>query len=110
MIDIEALWLAIESYFSNMTTAQVIWKLVGLSGLGLFSIRWLVQWIASERKAKSHVPLAFWYLSFAGSLMTLSYALHIQDEIFILGNIMNALVYFRNLMLIKKSQRQLTSG
>lgn len=78
------------------------WLLLGLSAQGLFSGRFLVQWIASERKKRSIIPTAFWYLSIAGSSLLLVYAVHKRDPVFILGQGGGLLVYVRNLMLLKE--------
>lgn len=65
-------------------------------------MRWVVQWLASERSAESRVPVAFWYLSLVGGVITLAYAIHRRDPVFIAGQSIGSLVYFRNLMLIRK--------
>ena len=69
-----------------------------------------MRWIASERAGASVVPLAFWYLSIAGSLVLLGYALHIGDPVFTLAYLPNAFVYLRNLALIRRAERQQQSG
>ena len=76
------------------------WTAVGLLGQGLFFSRFAVQWIASERRGTSHMPVAFWWLSLIGSLITLSYALHRGDPVFVLGQAFGWTVYSRNLFLI----------
>ena len=88
-----------------MMTAEQIWVSVGLFGQFLFSCRWLVQWLTSERMQKSVIPLAFWYLSIAGSLTLLSYALYREDPVFILGHVANSVVYVRNLHLFMRERR-----
>jgi lipid-A-disaccharide synthase-like uncharacterized protein len=84
-----------------MTTEQV-WVGVGLLGQGLFSARFIVQWVASERRKQSVVPREFWYLSLAGALITLSYAIHRLDPVFILGYTPGLFIYVRNLYFIHK--------
>lgn len=76
--------------------------LIGLLGQGLFSIRFIVQWIASEKAGKSVVPFSFWLFSLGGSLLLLTYAIYRKDPIFILGQAPNILIYSRNIWLIKK--------
>lgn len=76
------------------------WLTLGLFAQFLFSMRFLVQWIASERQKKSVVPVHFWYLSIGGSLLLLVYAIHRKDPVFILGQSTGLFIYFRNLMLI----------
>lgn len=77
------------------------WLAIGLLGQAAFFSRFLVQWIASERARRSVVPLAFWYLSLAGSLTLLVYAIHRQEPVFALGQSLGSLVYVRNLMLLR---------
>ena len=84
-----------------MTTEQV-WIGVGLLGQGLFSARFIVQWIASERRKQSVVPVGFWYLSLAGAVITLGYALYRRDPVFILGYLPGLFIYARNLYFIHK--------
>lgn len=76
------------------------WVLFGLGAQFLFMMRFLVQWIASERKQRSHVPVIFWYFSIGGGLMLLTYALYRRDPVFILGQSLGLLIYTRNLILI----------
>jgi len=76
------------------------WLFFGIFGQALFASRFLVQWIVSERKKESYIPVAFWYLSIGGGLILLTYAIHIKDPVFILGQSMGCFVYSRNLILI----------
>ena len=78
------------------------WLIVGLTGQVCFSCRFLIQWIASERRKQSVVPTAFWWFSLAGGLCLLSYALFRQDPVFILGQSAGMIVYFRNLVLLRR--------
>jgi lipid-A-disaccharide synthase-like uncharacterized protein len=80
------------------------WLILGLVGQALFSMRFLIQWIYSEKHKKSIIPTAFWYFSLAGGLTLLSYAVLRQDPVFIIGQGMGLFVYIRNLMLIRKEQ------
>ena len=59
---------------ADMTTAEWIWVAIGFIGQGLFSARFIVQWIVSEKRRRSVIPMAFWYFSIAGGLVLLSYA------------------------------------
>ena len=81
------------------------WVVTGLGGQAMFSMRFIVQWIASERAGRSVVPVAFWYLSIAGGLILFLYALHRRDPVFILGQGFGILVYARNLWLIHAERR-----
>jgi lipid-A-disaccharide synthase-like uncharacterized protein len=79
--------------------------LIGLAGQCLFFSRFLVQWIASERRGHSHVPPVFWYLSLGGGVMLLFYALWQRDPVITLGQSVGVFVYARNLILIRRSKR-----
>jgi len=75
---------------------------IGLVGQGLFFMRFIVQWIASERRKASVIPVQFWYWSIGGSLVLLLYAIHLRDPVFILGQSLGSVIYVRNLMLIAR--------
>jgi lipid-A-disaccharide synthase-like uncharacterized protein len=83
-------------------TVEHVWLGVGLLGQGLFSARFLVQWIASERRGRSVVPVAFWYFSLAGGLTLLAYAIYRLDPVFMIGQFSGLFVYARNLYLIRR--------
>jgi lipid-A-disaccharide synthase-like uncharacterized protein len=78
---------------------------IGFFAQLLFSARFLVQWIASEKAGKSVIPLLFWYLSIAGSILLLAYAIYRKDPVFILGQCAGIFVYGRNLWLIRRERR-----
>ena len=82
-----------------------IWLLLGLAGQAVFGGRFIVQWIASERRRQSHVPIIFWYMSLLGGAITLAYAIHKRDPVFIIGQGSGLIVYIRNLMLIYRAHR-----
>ena len=85
-----------------------MWLIIGFIGQALFSIRFILQWIASERKGESVIPVLFWYFSLAGGLTLLAYSIHIRDAVFIIGQGAGAFVYIRNLVLIfRKKEGQL---
>ena len=79
-----------------------LWLIIGFAGQALFSMRFVVQWLKSEREKKSVVPLAFWYFSLAGGAALLLYALHQADPVFIVGQGLGLFIYLRNLWLIYK--------
>jgi len=85
---------------------SVCWIAFGLLGNAAFFSRFLVQWIASERAGRSLVPIAFWWLSIAGSVILLIYAIHRADPIFVLAYLPNAFVYTRNLVLVRRDRRR----
>jgi lipid-A-disaccharide synthase-like uncharacterized protein len=78
------------------------WVLLGFLGQALFSCRFLIQWIASERRGASVVPTAFWWFSLAGGSCLLIYAISRQDPVFIVGQASGLVVYMRNLILLRK--------
>ena len=80
------------------------WIVLGLVGQGLFTARFLVQWIVTEKKRRSTIPKAFWYLSIIGSAILLAYAIYRRDPVFILGQAFGFIVYIRNLMLWKSEE------
>jgi len=80
------------------------WVLFGLFGQVVFALRFVIQWIASEKKKESYIPLYFWYLSLMGSIILLAYAIHRNDPVFILGQSTGFIVYIRNLMLIHRKK------
>lgn len=84
-----------------MHIGQWLWLTIGLIGQGLFSARFLIQWLSSERKRKSIIPISFWYLSLLGGATLLTYAIHQRDPVFILGQAFGLIIYLRNLYFIK---------
>lgn len=86
--------------------SNTIWLVVGFAGQTMFSLRFLVQWMASERARRSVIPLAFWYFSIAGGLILFSYALYREDPVFIVGQGAGIFIYGRNLYFIYKERRR----
>ena len=86
-------------------TGQTVWLGIGSLGQALFSARFVIQWLASERMRRSVVPHAFWWFSLAGGVTLLAYALWRGDPVFMLGQGLGLFVYLRNLMLIRKHRR-----
>lgn len=87
-------------------TLDRIWVGFGLLGQVVFGARFIIQWIASERRGESHIPLIFWYLSISGGIILFAYAIHKRDIVFIIGQGAGLVVYVRNLMLIYRAQRR----
>ena len=79
---------------------DTIWLIVGFLGQALFSGRFIVQWVVSERKKQSVIPVMFWYFSIFGGVTLLVYSIHKQDPVFIFGQGMGLLIYFRNLYFV----------
>lgn len=87
---------------------MTFWLTVGFIGQGLFTARFLVQWLASEQKRASVVPLAFWWLSLAGGATLTAYALFRRDPVIAVGQAMGLVVYTRNLVLLGKTSARLS--
>jgi lipid-A-disaccharide synthase-like uncharacterized protein len=83
---------------------DTVWVLVGLFGQLMFTMRFIVQWLASERAGASVVPVAFWYFSLAGGLIVLAYGLHKWEPVIIVGQLPGTLIYLRNLWLIHRAR------
>jgi len=81
------------------------WIAFGFIGQFFFFMRFLWQWIVSERQGKSVIPVAFWYFSIMGSLILLTYAIQRRDPVFIVGQSTGTLIYVRNLILIYREKR-----
>lgn len=91
------------------TSADALWVIVGLLGQLMFTGRFIVQWIASEKAGRSVVPIAFWYFSILGGLIVLAYGLRKLDPVIILGQLPGTVIYSRNLWLIYKEKRRVVS-
>jgi len=89
-----------------MPESMNIWIGIGLIGQAFFFSRFLVQWIASEKKGRSTIPVVFWFLSIGGGAILLSYAVYRRDPVFILGQSMGVFIYSRNLWLIYRSGKK----
>jgi lipid-A-disaccharide synthase-like uncharacterized protein len=90
----------IRSAINQQIVGDPVWATVALIGQALFGGRFIVQWLVSEYKQKSHMPISFWYLSIAGSLILFSYSVHIKNPIFMISFSLNTLIYIRNLHLL----------
>jgi lipid-A-disaccharide synthase-like uncharacterized protein len=102
---------AVGAYFVDVFVTRLDWWLVlGFAAQGLFTMRFLVQWIASERAGRSVIPLAFWIFSIAGGLLLLVYALYRKDAVFIAGQAFGVFVYLRNLYFVLHERKAATSA
>lgn len=96
---------ALNNYLYDVFVAKFdFWLLFGLIAQMMFAGRFLVQWIASERAGKSVVPMAFWFFSIGGGLMTLLYGLVKREPVIIFGQLLANIIYVRNVMLIWKNR------
>ena len=85
------------------------WVVLGFVAQGFFTMRFVVQWIASERARRSVIPVAFWFFSIGGGALLLVYALYRRDPVFIAGQALGLVVYIRNLYFIAMRRRELTA-
>ena len=85
---------------------ELAWVGVGLCGQTMFLVRFLVQWIVSERARRSIIPVSFWYFSIGGAAVLLVYAIYREDPVFILGQSLGFVVYIRNIWLVHAEQRR----
>jgi lipid-A-disaccharide synthase-like uncharacterized protein len=101
---------AVGTYLQDVFVTRLDWwVLVGFVAQGLFSMRFLVQWIASERAGRSVIPLAFWLFSIGGGLLLLVYALYRKDPVFIAGQAFGVFVYLRNLHFVLRERKTAAS-
>ena len=98
---------AVGSYLHDVFIAKFQWwVLLGYVAQIMFTMRFVVQWIASERAGKMVMPIAFWFFSIGGGVLLLIYALYRRDPVFIAGQALGLLVYTRNLYFIIVNGRQ----
>ncbi len=93
---------AFQDFIARSSEIELIWLGIGFAAQGLFSARFLVQLIASERRRQSVVPETFWYLSLLGGLMLLVYAIHRADPVIALGQVFGIVVYARNIWFLSR--------
>ncbi|MDO9412423.1 MAG: lipid-A-disaccharide synthase N-terminal domain-containing protein [Pseudolabrys sp.] len=104
LIDITS---AVGGYLHDVFAGSLDWGiLIGYIAQALFAMRFVVQWIASEKAGRSVVPTAFWFFSIGGGFMLLGYALYRKDPVFIIGQAFGLFVYLRNLQFVLRSGGQ----
>tara|TARA_B100000575_G_scaffold293815_1_gene306532 strand:- start:5733 stop:6029 length:297 start_codon:yes stop_codon:yes gene_type:complete len=94
------------SYLSSLSNLEITFLIIGFLGQGLFASRFIVQWIYSEKRGESHIPVVFWYLSIFGGLGLLIYAIFRKDPVIIVGQTFGIFIYLRNLILIYKKENE----
>jgi lipid-A-disaccharide synthase-like uncharacterized protein len=87
-------------------TRETMWLILGFVGQAVFTGRFVLQWLYSEYKKRSVIPVGFWHLSLLGSSLLLVYAIYRQDPVFIVGQGFGLIVYVRNLQLIKRHKEK----
>lgn len=98
-------WLAsFGAKLQAMPTEEIVWVTVGFMGQALFAMRFIIQWIVSEQKRDSVIPIAFWYFSIGGGTVLLSYAIWRQDPVIILGQCTGLFIYLRNLYFVHRNR------
>lgn len=100
----------IAHILSALTLDSTLWLVIGFLGQGMFMSRFLIQWFQSEREGRSVIPVAFWYFSILGGVVTLAYAVHKMDPVFIAGQAAGLIVYARNLFLIRRERKALEAA
>ena len=94
------------AFFHVTSMAELIWVAIGIFGQLLFSMRFILQWLASEKARRSVVPEVFWWFSIGGGLILFAYALHRRDPVFILGQSLGIFIYARNLWLVRAEKHR----
>jgi len=96
----DAIAAKLATWWASASTTEIVWLIIGFTAQLMFSMRFIVQWIASERAKQSIVPEVFWYFSFAGGCMLFAYAIYRVDPVFILGQGTGLMIYARNIHFI----------
>ena len=96
------------NYINELSNYELFFLIIGFAGQGLFASRFIVQWVYSERKGESSIPIIFWYLSIFGGFGLLTYAIFRQDPVIILGQSFGIIIYLRNLILIYKKNNEIS--
>ena len=97
---------SIINIFQSLSNIELFFLIIGFAGQGLFASRFIVQWIYSEKKGESYIPVVFWYLSIFGGIGLLTYALFRKDPVIIIGQLFGIFIYLRNLILIYKKKNE----
>ena len=95
------------NFIFNLSTTEILFLCIGFVGQGIFASRFIVQWIYSEKKGESTIPIIFWYLSIFGGLSLLVYAIFRKDPVIISGQLFGIVIYTRNLILIYRKKNKL---
>jgi lipid-A-disaccharide synthase-like uncharacterized protein len=102
---------AVQAYLHDVFIVQFDgWVVLGFIAQAFFTMRFVVQWIASERARQSVIPVAFWFFSIGGGVLLLAYALYRRDPVFIAGQAFGLMVYARNLYFIIVNGRQASTA
>lgn len=100
----------LAQWWASTSATEIAWLTVGLAAQLMFSMRFIVQWIASERARRSIVPETFWYFSLFGGAMLFAYAIYRLDPVFMLGQGMGLVIYSRNIYFIRSHRKSETQA
>ncbi|WP_199536079.1 lipid-A-disaccharide synthase N-terminal domain-containing protein [Dyella solisilvae] len=89
-----------------MSSTNTIWMIIGMTGQAIFSARFVLQWIYSEYRRESAIPMSFWYASIVGGATLFAYAIYRRDPVFLVGQAFGLFVYLRNIELRFRESRQ----
>ena len=93
------------TWFLAWFASMDMWKVLGLVGQAIFGSRFIIQWLVSEKEGRSVIPISFWYISVIGAAITLVYAIHIEEPVFMLPQLAALLIYARNLHFVQREKR-----
>lgn len=94
------------NFLMNLSSVEFYFLIIGFIGQGVFASRFIFQWLYSERKGQSSIPIIFWYLSIIGGVFLLTYAIFRKDPVIITGQVFGVFIYLRNLILIYKEKNE----
>jgi lipid-A-disaccharide synthase-like uncharacterized protein len=97
---------SLARWWTTIPTTELVWITIGFIAQFLFSMRFIVQWLATEKARASIIPETFWYFSMAGGAMLLAYAIYRMDPVFILGQAAGLVIYARNIYFIWLGKRE----
>ena len=107
LLELNVSW---QQYFIKLSSVDLFWLTVGLLGQLMFMLRFLVQWVCSEKSGKSIIPISFWYFSLLGGITLLAYGIYKVEPVIVIGQLPGTFVYIRNLMLISiNNQKWITT-
>ena len=98
------------TWFLDWFASMDMWKVLGLIGQAIFGSRFIIQWLVSEKEGRSVIPVSFWYISVIGAAITLVYAIHIEEPVFMLPQLAALLIYARNLYFVQREKRAKASA
>ncbi|MGD9828632.1 MAG: lipid-A-disaccharide synthase N-terminal domain-containing protein [Hyphomicrobiaceae bacterium] len=96
----------LAQWWARQSSGELIWLGIGFAAQLMFSMRFIIQWVASEKARRSIVPETFWYFSFVGGAMLFAYAIYRRDPVFMLGQGMGLMIYARNIHFIWQTKRE----